>query len=317
MSNQHFATFWHGGELSSMEQACLGSFVSYGYHVDLYSFMPMQALPDGVTQCDAADIVEPKTLEGFIVEGKPDIAHFSDYFRLKLFQARQVVWIDSDLVCLRPIIEHLPDTLLVREQQDSLCNAIMRIDSDDACLPVLISRTEALLGKPIPWGATGPRLLTDYFGHSALMTKAEAPARFFPIHYTEFWKVFHPAFIEECLQLCDHADTLHLWNNLVVRAGIWKKFGPPRGSYLAETFEKADCLRYFPELYPAEVMTRAIENYIARDGADLGLKRMARLLVPSLRNTMRRRVSGDDTSFLRHLPSMSRQLQAAAGGRKP
>ena len=309
MDTLRFATFWHGGDLSPYEAACLASFASYGYDVDLFSFRPMTNLPAGVANQDAREIVDEGTVEAFVVEGKPDMSHFSDYFRYKLFRQSDSFWIDSDMVCLRRLDRPIPVNLFVREQKDSLCAAIMRIASDHPCLPVLIEQTEAKMGAPLSWGATGPKLLTAYFGKTDILERAEPPNRFYPVHYTEFWKVFHPAFRDECRAFCEDADTLHLWNNLVVRAGIWKKFGPPEGSYLAEAFERAGCLKLFSELYPADVMGRLIENYIARDGAELGLKRIARLLVPGVKNTLRRRVAGDASSFLHHLPSASKEFQ--------
>lgn len=311
MDDLRFASFWHGGDLSPYEAACLASFAGHGYDVDLFSFRPMANLPLGVANRDAREVVDEGSVGSFLVEGKPDLSHFSDYFRYKLFLASDSVWIDSDMVCLRRFEEPLPGDLFVREQPDSLCAAIMRIASDHPCLPVLIDQAEALMGKPLGWGATGPKLLTAYFGKTDILRRAEPPSRFYPVHYTEFWKAFHPAFRDECRALCAGADTLHLWNNLVVRAGIWKKFGPPRGSYLAEVFERVDCLKLFPDLYPAEVMSRILENALARDGADLGLKRLARLVVPGVRNTLRRRVAGDGSSFLHHLPSASKQFSAS------
>ncbi len=310
MDDPHFATFWHGGDPSPYEAACLASFASYGYGVDVFSFRPLKDLPPGVANRDAHEVVDEGAVGAFLVEGKPDLSHFSDYFRYMLFLTSSSIWIDSDMVCLRRFDDQLPENLFVREQDDSLCAAIMRIASDHPCLPVLIAQTEALMGKPLVWGATGPKLLTAYFGKTDILRRAEPPNRFYPVHYTEFWKVFHPAFRDECDTFCAGADTLHLWNNLVVRAGVWKKFGPPRGSYLAEVFERADCLKLFHELYPAEVMSRMLENYIARDGAELGLKRIARLIVPGVRNTLRRRVAGDGSSFLHHLPSASKQFSA-------
>ena len=310
MATLRFATFWHGGDLSPYETACLCSFANYGYGVDLFSFHPINELPKCISNKDAQGIVDQSTINSFVVEGKPDMSHFSDYFRYKLFLQSDSFWIDSDMVCLRKFDGSIPLNLFVREEENSLCAAIMRIDSNHPCLPVLIQQTEALMGKSLDWGATGPKLLTGYFGKTDILQAAEPPRRFYPVHHTEFWKVFHPAFLDECRAFCAEADTLHLWNNLIVRAGIWKKFGPPRGSYLAEVFEQADCLKLFPELYPADVISRVLENYIARDGVDLGLKRLGRLLIPSIRNTLRRRVAGDGSSFLNHLPSTSKQFSA-------
>lgn len=309
MDTPRFGTFWHGSELTPYEAACLGSFANRGYGVDLFSFSPVDGLPDRVVNHDAREIIDDAALNGFIVEGRPNIAHFSDYFRYKLFLVSDRVWIDADMVCLRPIQRDLPGNLVVREQSDSLNNAIMRIRSDDPALPAVIRDVEGLIGRPIGWGDTGPKLLTRHFGQD-LLSIAEPPERFYPVHFTEFWKVFHPDFNDECQGFCRNAETLHLWNNLVVRAGIWKKFGPPKGSFLADAFEQAGCLSFFSELYPADVMVRLLENYLARDGADLGLKRIGRLLVSGMRNTRRRRLDGDKTSFLYHLPSMSRSFGA-------
>ena len=104
---------------------------------------------------------------------------------------------------------------------------------------------------------------------------------FYPVHYDDYYKVFLPAYYDECVSLCRSATTLHLWNNLVVKMGLFKKIGPPVGSYLHRVFEKTGINERFSEFYPEAVMKVMIYNAVIKIGEGAGIKRVLSLVVPS------------------------------------
>lgn len=288
--NPTFATFWAGPPLSPYERACLGSFTRQGYELTLYSFERYDDLPPGVRLADAAEITPRSDLELFRYGAKPDLSHFSDYFRYALFRATDHVWIDSDVFLVRPFDIALPPTLLTKEHATSLCGAIMRIDRRELDLDAVIARTRGLAGRPLRWGETGPLLLTDLFGASKLMEVAYEPKHFYPVLYDVFWRVFLPEERDACAEACRDAYTLHLWNNIVVQLGIWKQLAPPSGSYLHELFAEAGMLEAFSGTYPADVMRRMIDNWRLRfTGSDVGVGNLVRQLLPGALRTARRR----------------------------
>ena len=254
------STFWHGGALPALDLACLRSFVAAGHDVRIYSFHAIDGVPDGIGVADAREIVDERLLHAFIVDGKPSISHFSDLFRYRLFLATGSVWIDSDLLCLPG--RRLPERdLLVGQQAPySLNGAVMRIPPDDPRLPLLVERTEQLANRPIPWGATGPDLVTAVFGREIVTTAPPAPM-YYPVHWDQWFMPFLPSRRADCERLCGEAVTLHLWNNIVERAGYWKELAPPEGSFLHARFAELGLLDGFRDVYPERVVVQLHENW--------------------------------------------------------
>lgn len=285
-----FATFWSGQGMTAFELACLSSFVRHGYAVTVYGYEAVHDLPDGVSFQRADDIVDRRFVDAFLIKGRPSLSHFSDLFRYRLFQNTRAVWIDSDMYLLRPFDLTLPPTLLAREDTDTLCGAIMRLDSANPALTQLVERTEAVAGRNLEWGETGPRLLTAVFGAEAL-AQSFGPDRFFPVHYDDFWKVLLPEFSDECRASCRDGYTLHLWNNIVTKVGVWKDVLPPEGSYLHQVFTDDGLGGLFQGTFPAGAMRHVIDNYRMRMSGNFGdVSKLARLAIPGLRRRMSRHV---------------------------
>lgn len=283
-----FATFWSGTQLSAFEASCLHSFAVRGYETIVYSFDLIENVPDGVTLVNASEIAPAAALTRFLYEGKPNLSHFSDYFRYLLFSKTKHVWIDADMLMMRPVRFPLGRTVLACERRNSICGAILRLDSDKPELARLIAETEAAMDRELIWGQTGPRLLTSVFGHAGVFRAAHEPKLFFPVPHDDFWKVFLPGFRDECAALCESGITVHLWNNIVDRLGVWKMLAPPAGSFLAEQFEADGSMRFFRDAYPAKVMQQMVENWLLRkNGGDLGIRNLSRQLVPSVFRTAR------------------------------
>ncbi len=289
-SNPSFATFWSGRRLGGYEAACLSSFSRLGYQMTVYSYGGIDNLPDGVSSRPAAEIVDERFESAFLIKGVPSPSHFSDLFRYRLFQRTDAIWVDSDMFLLRSFEQDLPTTLLARESEDNLCGAIMRLSRDDPALSCLVERTEAVAGRELAWGETGPRLLTAVFG-SRVLNASFGPELFFPVHYDEFWKVFLPRYRTECEDLCRNATTLHLWNNVVGKVGVWKDVLPPPGSYLHEQFVAHGLTDLFHGVFPADVMENVIDNYRMRmSGAFGDITKLAHLVIPGLRRRTLRRL---------------------------
>ncbi len=274
----HVSTFWHGSPLSALDLACLRSFVAAGYQVRVYSYEPIGDLPAGIHAADAREVADERFLDAFIVKGKPSITHFSDLFRYRLFLATGSTWIDADLVCLPG--KRLPDgpSLFGRETPRGLNNAVMRVSSSNPMLPVLIEKAERLAGRAMPWGATGPRLMTSVLG-SEIITSAPPPSVFYPVHWDEWFMPFLPSFRDRCETQCAGATTLHLWNNVIERSGYWKELAPPEGSYLHARFEELGLLPGFKDVYPEKVMLRVFETWLhSMTGERLGPTAIARVI---------------------------------------
>lgn len=283
------ASFWRG-TLMPFEQACLRSIVIRGHAVTLYSFEPLHGVPAGVKTADAREIVPEASAKRFIYGGRPDLSHFSDYFRYNLSLKSDQIWIDTDMLLVMPLPSGMSTTLVAREGPGRICPAILRLPRDDPRLPRLIAETEDKMDRELVWAETGPGLMTKVFGGDAIMRNALPPAAFYAISHVDFWRALLPAERDWCERTTTEATGVHLWNNIVTSLGYWKKFAPPEGSFLHARFATDGSLGLFSDCYPEAVMARMVANYrYSLNGAVLGLGSIVRQAVPSVRRSWRHR----------------------------
>jgi hypothetical protein len=128
--------------------------------VSLYCYETPANLPATIHIKDARFILPIESTRYFRINGTPSLAHFTDYFRYIMFTRTNEIWIDTDLLLLKRFDLHEITYLAGKEAPDSVCNAILRLDSRDPRLTTPISRVEAMKENNINWGDTGPRLLT-------------------------------------------------------------------------------------------------------------------------------------------------------------
>ena len=286
MSSARFASFWHGPELSAYEVACLSSFTAYGSDVALYTYGEVENVPKGVIVKDASEIVKSDALTAFSIDGTPSMAHFTDYFRFVMFTKTDEIWVDTDMLLLRAFDRSLEGNIIGRESATSICTALLRLDPTDPRLLELLQRIEAMKGTSIKWGDTGPRLLTSVYGVNAGVPESD----FYPVHFDDYYKVFLPQYFDECAALCANSYSLHLWNNRVVKMGLFKRVGPPRGSFLHHVFEQIGANKLFREFYPANVMQAMIDNVEQKVGRDEGFRKLLQIGMPVVKTAIVKRL---------------------------
>ncbi|WP_083656774.1 hypothetical protein [Mongoliimonas terrestris] len=288
------STFWHGASLTPLDLACLLSFVHHGFKVTIYAYGPLKGLPADIAVADAGEIVDRKYLDGFVVQGKPSLQHFSDYFRYRMFERTGSTWIDTDLVCLSDFSVPTSGNLFAYETATSVNNAIMRIDPAEPGLKPLIAETESFaFGSGMEWGATGPILVSRSFGKDAF-ADAHPSCVFYPIPWETWWKPFLPSARAEAEALCKGARTLHLWNNIVEKSGYWKAIAPPEGSFLHEVFRRQGTLDLFEATYPERVVEHLTQNYLNSQTADhMTVRQLVGITIPRALAGMRKRLKQD------------------------
>src|ERR1700724_53782 len=101
-------TFWHG-PLDRLRQTCLRSQVAAGHHVTVYSFEPLAGVPDGVGHAEAEAVLSHGFAER-LRPTRPDGAwrdwttlQFSDFFRMRLMAQRAGLWLDANVLLLKPV----------------------------------------------------------------------------------------------------------------------------------------------------------------------------------------------------------------------
>src|SRR6476620_3841102 len=130
-------TFWHG-PLDRLRQTCLRSQVAAGHKVTVYSFDPLPGLPDGVGNAEA-EAVLPHSFSEKLRPAEPDgswrdwtIPQFSDFFRMRLMAQGAGLWLDADVLLLKPIEIDPAKPYFAWERPRQLGNSVLYLPPDDA-----------------------------------------------------------------------------------------------------------------------------------------------------------------------------------------
>ncbi|MET4197588.1 hypothetical protein [Bradyrhizobium sp. LA6.12] len=101
-------TFWHG-PMDALRQTCLRSQLAAGHKVTVYSFDTIPGLPVGIENADAEAIL-PHAFSERLRPPQPDgswrdwtTLQFSDFFRMKLMAKNLGLWLDADVLLLKPV----------------------------------------------------------------------------------------------------------------------------------------------------------------------------------------------------------------------
>jgi len=247
-------TLWVEGRLTYVEQACLCSAVRAGHPVTLYSYFDVSGVPAEVEHRDGREVMPERALVKH--RQKNSWALAADLFRYELLRHGRGVWIDADLVLLRPI-EIAGRAVLFGWQKPGLINnAVLYAEPDSALLSALESHLaqphlipwwlpwrkrwpyelRAALGlRPLTlaenrWGITGPRALTYVAHELALTSLAEPPEVFYPYGPKRARDAFDPT-VDVRSRFGARTRAVHLWNEII--KGL-KLRPPPAGSFMAE-----------------------------------------------------------------------------------
>jgi hypothetical protein len=129
-------TFWRG-PLDRLRQTCLRSQVAAGHKVTVYSFDPIPGLPDGVANAGAEAIL-PHTFSERLRPLQPDgswrdwtTLQFSDFFRMRLMAERAGLWLDADVLLLKPVEIDPTKPLFAWERPRQLGNSVLYLPPGD------------------------------------------------------------------------------------------------------------------------------------------------------------------------------------------
>ena len=226
---------WIGEKLSKIEILSLVSFIKNGHEVHLYCYDEVKNIPYGVKIMDACKIVARK--EVFKAHGG-SYGAFSDLFRHTLLYKVGGCWVDTDVVCLKPFIF---DDLygLCLEDVNKISTAVLNLPKgnfiseriirnfDKPWELMKIDNSEVFdlkekykedykkeLYKKSDWGELGgPVAVTNIYKRYKLDIETIAPETFYPIHWSEWKRIFYD---KDFLKNTNLNDTygIHLWNNM-------------------------------------------------------------------------------------------------------
>jgi hypothetical protein len=140
-------TFWHG-PLDRLRRTCLRSQVAAGHKVTVYSFDPVPGLPDGVANAEAEAIL-PHAFSEKLRPSQPDgswrdwtTLQFSDFFRMRLMAGRAGLWLDADVLLLKPVQIDPARPLFAWERPRQLGNSVLYLPPNDPIVAAFASLME-------------------------------------------------------------------------------------------------------------------------------------------------------------------------------
>ena len=140
-------TFWHG-PLDALRLTCLRSQVAAGHKVTVYSFEPLARLPAGVGNAEAEAILPHSFAEKLRPTG-PDgvwrdwtILQFSDFFRMRLMEQSAGLWLDADVLLLKPVEIDPAQPYFAWERPRQLGNSVLYLPPSDAIVAAFAALTQ-------------------------------------------------------------------------------------------------------------------------------------------------------------------------------
>src|SRR4051812_26129074 len=142
----HIVTFWHG-PLDPLRRLCLASQVAAGHKVTVYSFEPLACLPDGVGNAEAEAVLPHSFAERLRPSGADGAwrdwttLQFSDFFRMRLMSRGAGLWLDADVLLLKPVEIDPGKPYFAWESPHQLGNSVLFLPSGDP----IVTAFEALM----------------------------------------------------------------------------------------------------------------------------------------------------------------------------
>src|SRR3954467_7396101 len=137
-------TFWHG-PLDRLRLTCLRSQLAAGHKVTIYSFDPIAGLPEGVVTA-GAEAFFPHAFSEKLRPPQPDgswrdwtTLQFSDFFRMRLMAHGAGLWLDADVLLLKPVEIDPAKPFFAWERPRQLGNSVLYLPPDDPIVTAFAS----------------------------------------------------------------------------------------------------------------------------------------------------------------------------------
>lgn len=226
--------FWMGESISRIAVACMNSVISQGHKLTLYCYEQPKNLPAGVTLDDAENVLRKQDFVYF--HEKNPAALGSDLFRFHALNKGLGLWLDTDVILLKPLVYDRQDVVFGWEDAETINGAVLYIDRRSILLKSLLAftddhypippflsseyvnflRASKEAGRPVhvsrmEWGVWGPLALTHFAKMYNLHRFAARQEAFYPVHWSQAHKLITRGYnIEK--NLTKETFAVHLWS---------------------------------------------------------------------------------------------------------
>lgn len=244
--------FWAYGSFSNLEKISANSFLKHGYRLNIWTYGDISNAPPGATIKDAREILQESL---FFRMPNGSCAPFSDFFRYAVLNTVGGLWVDTDVIALKPL-DFAPGPFLVTERtqvgsvkrfikQTIRRSLSFRINNNVIFNPNPITGniidlahlySERFPKEKVLWGELGPALLAAiekiYPNHGFSIKDPDFA------NSIDFW-MCPAAIIEPGTKLHPDAAFLHLYNQ------TWNEKKIDKNG----TFPKQSLMSFFAEKY--------------------------------------------------------------------
>lgn len=208
----------YDGELvSNLEKLCIKSFLDNGHDFHLYCYYDIANLPSvtaGGGKLIIKDANEIRPESDIFLHKSGSYAIFADWFRLSLLAKCGGVWVDMDMVCLKPL-DFPPEQIVIASESAQLCtNALMMFPKAHPFIVALEQNFHAFQDKAnSSWGEIGgPTGLTKAIKEHSMQKYIFPVSCFQPISYSEWHTAFDNTYATD-IGFFQSTYSVHLYNH--------------------------------------------------------------------------------------------------------
>lgn len=247
-----FATFWQG-PVDPLTYTCLVSFTRHRAGLRLYSYDLALDVPPGVEVADARLIIPDETCRArYLVEGRPSLARFANFFRYEMIRMTRSCWVDADILCLKSPAFSGEDLIFGRQDdwgKHAFNCAVLKFPTEHPVLRSLIEEATQGIDVDSSWGTLGPELLTRLIRKHDIQRLSKKRFDFYPIGPGGFWKMLMPGRYEEVCKATRDSTFVHLWQQMFRWSNYDSTMAPPVGSFLHQQCASLGTLQRFSGVY--------------------------------------------------------------------
>uniref|UniRef100_A0A6C0J4U2 Alpha 1,4-glycosyltransferase domain-containing protein n=1 Tax=viral metagenome TaxID=1070528 RepID=A0A6C0J4U2_9ZZZZ len=210
-------SMWIGtNELSILEQSCINSFLEKGTSFTLYVYDNLNNIPHGTIVKDGNMVVPKKKYEKY---NNP--SYFSNLFRYTLLYEIGGIWVDMDMICLKPLDIILDQDYIfsceLKNNNQHTNAGIIGCPSKSDLMKDCINEVKKLVNsnKKIVQGLLGPKVLKKFVTKYELDYLVSPYYVFCHYGYKEIEKIYYSYNFQS--EILDDKEVLciHLWNNVI------------------------------------------------------------------------------------------------------
>jgi len=219
-----FGTLWFGNEPTLLQEISWNSYIYHGHELNIYLYDMSIKVPNGAIKKDANEIMLEKDI--FLTKFDDPLCggghqQFADLFRLHMLKKTDLIWTDSDMVCLTDtwpdpepyLFGFFVDTPHPAKGPIRINNDILYINNDeilDDLINNFVCMPTATKGDQIKYG---PVLLTDIISKNNLMHFVKEERIFHPIRYSHTRDFLNPFIFEYTKGLMANSIAISLFNS--------------------------------------------------------------------------------------------------------